>query len=70
MCIRDSANIVPLGLPITVSPEHPSTVKMSRTLSVILNLSSLVALNVTPVELPDPENETLSVTELAPILTI
>ena len=53
-----------------MSPEHPSTVKISRTLSVILNFSSLVALNVTPVELPDPENETLSVTELAPILTI
>ena len=62
--------MVPLGLPITVLPEHPSTVKMSRTLSVILNFSSLVALNVTPLALPDPENETLSVTVLAPILTI
>jgi hypothetical protein len=50
--------------------EHPSTVKMSRTLSVILNFSSLVALKLIPVALPDPVNGTLSVTVLPTILTI
>ena len=53
-----------------MSPEHPSTVKISRTLSVILNFSSLVALNVMPVALPDPVNGTLSVTVLPTMLTI
>ena len=53
-----------------MSPEHPSTVKMSRTLSVILNFSSLVALKVIPFALPDPVNGTLSVIVLPTILTI